>query len=361
MNSAAKAPGRPAFGEFKQRRVFGSLDGLRALSIIGVVYHHATRTRIMFLSEAGAEGVTLFFGISGFLITTLLLRERHRTGSISLKDFYARRTLRIFPLYYAVLLAYVAIVFLSERDSNEGREFFSNLKYFLTYTSNWYVHLHGRVIFIFAWTLATEEQFYLVWPSVERFVGDRLRHAPAVLALLVVILRTLVGGHVLPLTQGTLLHTILMSTAPAICMGVALAHVLDSERGFLVAWRMLGQRATSAVLLVAVIVALLVEGPRLVPEGLMVLLVGACVVREDHWLGPILRTRVLGSIGKVSYGIYLLHMLHVNVVERVLLKANIDSPLVVFPLALLAAWGTALISYRYYESRFLKLKERFAR
>src|SRR5260221_295593 len=85
-------------------RTFGSLDGLRALSILAVVWHH-TQEGFHFLPIAyrGFLGVDLFFMISGFLIVTLLLRERRRTGTISVKKFYIRRFLRIFPPYYAVL------------------------------------------------------------------------------------------------------------------------------------------------------------------------------------------------------------------------------------------------------------------
>src|SRR5678816_1344035 len=82
---------------------FPSLDGLRALSIVPVIWHHSTPRQLEGVLGKGPLGVHLFFAISGFLITTLLLRERRATGAISIAGFYARRSLRIFPLYYAVL------------------------------------------------------------------------------------------------------------------------------------------------------------------------------------------------------------------------------------------------------------------
>ena len=93
---------------------------------------------------------------------------RDKAGHISLRGFFARRALRIFPLYYTVLGLYAALVFLSEKDPVVRGDFFSNLPAFLTYTSNWFVPpaADKRVIFYFAWSLATEEQFYLVWPLV---------------------------------------------------------------------------------------------------------------------------------------------------------------------------------------------------
>src|SRR5204863_5681683 len=84
-----------------------------------------------------------------------------------LRKFYLRRALRIFPLYYAVLALYVAMVVYVERGSRAGVEFMHNLPFFATYTSNWFVTLGAdRTIFYFAWSLATEEQFYLVWPWI---------------------------------------------------------------------------------------------------------------------------------------------------------------------------------------------------
>src|SRR5260221_4943518 len=173
---------------FQEAKYFPFLDGLRALSILGVVWHHAGGTRLLAgpLSR-GYHGVSLFFVISGFLITTLLLRERKRTQGISLRKFYLRRALRIFPLYYAVLALYVVMVVYIERGSRAGVEFIQNLPFFATYTSNWFVKLGAdRTIFYFAWSLATEEQFYLVWPWIVLHAGPRLRPVAFAIGLLAV-------------------------------------------------------------------------------------------------------------------------------------------------------------------------------
>lgn len=146
---------------------FGSLDGLRALSIVAVIGHHTAPSWVSgSRAHIGAEGVYLFFAISGFLITTLLLRERDRRGPIDLKVFYWRRALRIVPLYVTVLMLYVTLVWVMERHSMAGQAFFANLPYFLTYTSNLFVQLDDRTLFCSAWSLAAEDQFYLIWPPV---------------------------------------------------------------------------------------------------------------------------------------------------------------------------------------------------
>lgn len=357
-----------AFDDFRKKKHFGSLDGLRALSIVGVVWHHAARGHDLPWAEHGSAGVPLFFAISGFLITTLLLRERARTGDISLGAFYARRSLRIFPLYYTVLGIYLVAVALFERNAGDKAEFFSNLKYFLTYTSNWFVEGAddgGRVIFYFAWSLAAEEQFYLVWPSVERVVGRRLKHAPVVVAVGLVALWGLGRLGLLPLAHDSFVLEVILSVSPAICFGVMLAHALDEPRSSRALASFLGHKAASVLLLPAMLVSI-AAAPQMVTFALMALLVGACVIREDHLLAPVLQWRPIASIGQVSYGVYLMHMLVVNAVERVLAKASVvpaslPAPIAVFPLALLGVWAVAWLSFNHYEARFLKLKERFVR
>ena len=134
-----------------------------------VIGFHCQLTCTTFF-RTGQYGVSLFFVISGFLITTLLLREQKSSGVISLKNFYIRRTLRIFPLYYATLLIYLGLVIVTSHGP-ERSAFFHNLPSYFTYTSNWFVDKDAgeHVTFAFAWSLATEEQFYLCWPSIVRF------------------------------------------------------------------------------------------------------------------------------------------------------------------------------------------------
>src|SRR5262245_63551764 len=95
---------------FLGRRHFASLDGLRALGILAVVWHHT-------LGGPGRFGANLFFLLSGFLVTTVLLRERTRKGTIDVLGFRARRARRLYPLYFTVLVGYVGVVALLERDA----------------------------------------------------------------------------------------------------------------------------------------------------------------------------------------------------------------------------------------------------
>jgi peptidoglycan/LPS O-acetylase OafA/YrhL len=347
--------------EFVSRRFFGSLDGLRAISVIAVIWHHTRGTLAVDwpLIEAGHHGVTLFFAISGFLITSLLLRERQRSGKIDLKAFYIRRSLRIFPLYYAVIAMYVLLVLVMERNSQVGREFFNNLPFFLTYTSNWFVPLEGRVIFYFAWSLAAEEQFYLVWPGIQKLLRPEYALFLVTVLIVVVTAAQWMTADYLHSVKSLPLK-VLISIPLAICLGVLLAHALHFKRGFHALRVLLGARASSLVwMLVFLAVLNWGSAPTIVVHAVAVMLVGACIYREDHILAGVLKIRPLAYIGTVSYGVYLLHMLVKNAVSKVLITMNLNIPSVgPFILTTLFSVLVAGFSFRYFESRFLEMKKK---
>jgi peptidoglycan/LPS O-acetylase OafA/YrhL len=345
---------------------FGSLDGLRALAILAVIWHHGPGHQAsLLLLRHGYFGVHLFFVVSGFLITTLLIRERGATGRISLRNFYVRRTLRIFPLYYSTIAVYVLLVWAFRLHEPAGREFFGNLPYFLTYTSNWFVgtgSIGTGPIFVLAWSLATEEQFYCTWPWVEKYGGSRW---PTILICFVSAFAFCVtaGWMNRLLPDASFVTTVILSVSLPIGLGVLLAHLVDSPSGFRAVSSVLGHRASSIVSLSALGLALLVETPTVVIYCLLAVLVATCVVREDHYLAPILKIRIITRIGVVSYGMYLFHALVYN------LLSLIDIPLRILPDResvsgfLVAASVTFLIagaSYDHFEARLLRLKERFA-
>jgi len=125
-----------AHARYLETSHFASLDGLRFLSIVPVVWHHSTPRPLEGILGRGPLGVDLFFAISGFLITTLMIREQSRTGRLAVGRFYARPSLRIFPLYYVVLSLYVvrAMLFLPEGPARA--HFLHSLPFYATYTSN---------------------------------------------------------------------------------------------------------------------------------------------------------------------------------------------------------------------------------
>lgn len=358
-----------AYEQFREARYFGSLDGLRGLSILGVVWFHTWFTTAYYPSlqkipvlHLGEFGVHVFFGISGFLITTLLLRERERYGDISLRDFYMRRALRIWPVYYATLAFYIALVMATERHTERGPLFFHYLPGYLTYTVTWFSGFFaGGVIFNFAWSLATEEQFYCFWPAVLRTLrgwGAALVMAASI-ALHFAARYGLLAGFI---RQGSLFDLIVWSIPVPICLGSLLAQALDTQAGFRILYAVLGQK-WSAPASAALLLAALIPAEPILPLGwtAVALLVGACVIREDHGLAPLLRWQPLAFVGLVSYGMYLFNTLCVRVVHVAMNRIGWGHPLAAFAptvaLTVLAAW----LSYRFVEMPFLALKSRFTR
>ncbi|WP_031072273.1 acyltransferase family protein [Streptomyces sp. NRRL WC-3742] len=144
--------------EFLALRRFDALDGLRALAAVMVVFFHYARPWADGLS--GWIGVHIFFVVSGFLITTLMLRERDRTGRISLRAFYLRRIFRIWPLYYLALFVSAVAAY----QSGAWDALTKHLPHFLLFMNEY--HLQGNEPFLHSWTIGIEWKFYMVWPIV---------------------------------------------------------------------------------------------------------------------------------------------------------------------------------------------------
>lgn len=346
-----------SYEQFRRTRRFAALDGLRAFSVLAVIWHHTAGQNDGLLGR-GHLGVDMFFAISGFLITTLLLRERDATGRISLRKFYARRTLRIFPVYYVVLLVYVVLVLATRRETPGGQAFLEHLPAFATYTSNWFVDLatDQNVTFYFAWSLATEEQFYLFWPPLLVLL---LWWRKAPLLAPVVVLVTLAAVKlvvVYGVDSDALAWRILGSLAVPILLGAAAAVVLHDERGFRIAAPLLNHRLAAPVVLALLLAALAGGAPDEILQLGFVALVAACCLREDTLLHPALTLRPLVFLGAISYGMYLMHMLAANLVRPAL---GADYGWSVFAATVPVVTLAAYLSFRFFERPILGWKRRF--
>jgi len=350
-----------AHASYLRQGYFPALDGLRAVAIAGVLWHHALPGPREGWLGRGFVGVPLFFALSGFLITTRLLVERRQTGEIALGRFWLRRSLRIFPLYYVVLAAFA--LYLAWRPADAGsRHFFEHFVFYATYTSNWFVDyaVPYPVWFGFAWSLATEEQFYAWWPPLLRRCQSTAHAVLALLGVLALGQLSLYGPLAAGLAEHVTLARILTSVAPALSLGALLALCLDEQRGFTRVWPLLRRSpALTAALPVLWIGALLVHpfGTPLLLDLGFTALVASAVLCPDSALGRVLGAPPLLAIGRVSYGIYLLHVPVLGLLRRAA-PGLIERPGLLFPVALLASWGLARLSYRYFEGPLLALKDR---
>jgi peptidoglycan/LPS O-acetylase OafA/YrhL len=203
--------------EFRAMRRFPALDGLRAVAAVMVVFFHYAGPNWTWL--VGWLGVNIFFALSGFLITTLLLREEQRGGRVSIANFYIRRAFRILPVYFMVLAIVVAITYLRGEYRSSGLPML--MPHYLTFTNEF---IPPGMIYGQSWTLGIEQKFYLVWPLLAFGLGAlmfgvrRLGLTLAMLTLIVVL--SSVGVPVVS-------YSLILS-------GCLLAVVMHSARGFAV-------------------------------------------------------------------------------------------------------------------------------
>ncbi|MEU6232262.1 acyltransferase [Kitasatospora sp. NPDC047058] len=289
---------RLTHAEFLAMRRFDALDGLRAIAAVIVVFFHYGGPQSKFLS--GWIGVHTFFVLSGFLITTLMLREKDRTGRISLRNFYIRRIFRIVPLYYVGLLITMVAVYKSGYSWNVLMD---HLPHFLGFMNEY--HLAGDTPYLHTWTIGIEQKFYLVWPLaliLVSLVSSKLRAPLAVVAIGLVLIRYN------DTWKGMGIHYSVLLT------GALLAIVLHHRRGFALLSPL--THPVVGVVVAAGFVVLHQHIPDLTAyfgdEQPTVFLYGVGVaILLPTLLGPgpgrwILSQRPLVFVGERSYGLYLL-------------------------------------------------------
>lgn len=355
---------RDGYEAFLANKHFGSLDGIRAFSVAAVVWHHSPPESPVGLASRGFLGVDMFFALSGFLIVTLLLREKDRNGQISLKDFYIRRTLRIFPAYYGLILALSVAFFFAPPTSNNKASWFIELPILLTYMAN---IIETTSFMAHAWSLAAEEQFYLVWPSVERY-SERFAWTVFGVALAISqFLHFQLIDLVFPGFSEAYVpaQMFLQATFTPILFGVALAHLFHHRASFDWIHRYLSPRwaAPALFFLLLAFIALAPNDmrgwPRLTTHVMMIVFLASCVIQEEHGLSRLLKQAPLVRLGMVSYGVYLFHMVVAHASGAILNKVGVSSRPVSFALILAGTWLIAETSFRLYEMPFLRLKTRF--
>jgi peptidoglycan/LPS O-acetylase OafA/YrhL len=302
-----------SYDAFREERRFPSLDGLRAVSILLVLTWH-TNTRLWNRLE-GWEGVTIFFVISGFLITTLCLREEDREGRMSLSAFYVRRAFRILPLYYIVLAAYIVVVIGANAHGHRSL-LTAALPYFLTYTND-FAPLQGDTPFAQSWSLGVEEKFYLVWPALAFVLLLSKRRLRLPLAAL------LAATPFLLLPFGVLAW---FAHYSAIMVGCFLALLMHQRRSFeLLAWLARPVGAFAALTALVLLHVLIPSGqPDRLAYPFAVAAVMVSLVAGATSLSRVLRTRSMRFLGNLAYGVYLIHLMVLSVIHTALRHAGMQ-------------------------------------
>jgi len=364
IGPSIEQPVEPSGSSPEDARGFGyrpELDSLRALAVLAVFASHVGWGPLV----GGWIGVGIFFVLSGFLITSILLTEFRRTGTIALRRFYLRRLLRLYPALLAMLgfCALFAPVF-GDGGTAAGYLFTaaSTGLYLQDFVAGITGQAHGG--FLHTWSLAVEEQFYLLWPPV-LILALRRRWSIAACALggglvswLLLALTTRPRGDVVPMT-----YAMPYSRAGELLLGCALGAWLSGGPSAVL--RRVGvRRALAPVCLLGLGVVLLTAGRAgmsswmplqiIVTALLAAGLITGLSADPQQPLARALRMGPLVGLGVISYGFYLYHLPLLDLSVRYLPVPWAGQVM----LALFATLGAAAASYRWLEKPLLRLKNR---
>jgi peptidoglycan/LPS O-acetylase OafA/YrhL len=334
-----------------------ALDGLRAIAVFLVIFYH-----FGFLWVPGGTGVTMFFVLSGFLITWLLLKENEKYGAISLKAFYRRRILRIFPAFYAYWVGLVFLLIIAGKPvlwSQAIASFF--------YLTNYYDAVFGdpNTGFSHTWSLAIEEQFYLLWPFLFFRFRQDLRRMTIFLICVIggVWLHRFILYSVFDVDQAYF-YSAFDTRMDSLMVGCLLAVLL--KRGMIMSfWKTLCSSLFMPLLVLALLAVSIYCGevwfhryrdvigfavePPLIAVFLvqMISLSSFSALKWIDW--PVVR-----YLGGISYSLYLYQQITLDPVKKLLASMPV---LVQWIAAVAVTVIIASISYHVIERPFLRLKD----
>jgi peptidoglycan/LPS O-acetylase OafA/YrhL len=351
------------------------LDSLRFVAFLAVFVFHARgllsdglspplKSIAAIVCGAGAFGVDLFFVLSAYLITELLLREKDLTGTLNFRGFYARRILRIWPLYF-FFLGLASLLPLVVSDQHFGWKY---LVGFSVLAGNWVIVLLGvpGSVANILWSVSIEEQFYLCWPLVVSKLSKTRMVALAVSLLLVSNVTRFSLYHFGRATNQSVWFNTITHLDP-IVLGILLALVIGTRpsvvKGF---WRLILLGGSMLALLAVSAFADL--NANMQPMSALALfaypsVAVSCLAILVATLGTrirIARSAILLYLGKISYGLYVYHFLGLWLAQRLFgtHRGFSYSPVCALT-AFVMTVGCASLSYRFLESPFLQLKKRF--
>lgn len=284
------------------------LDGLRALCIIFTLIAHTPNNHGL----NGSVGVDIFFALSGYLITSLLLIEKANTGHVSLGSFYIRRVFRIVPLYVLTIALYYAgawVAFKSSGDTRGLTGWSDALPWLVTFNSEWRPDSAGST-FWHAWTLGIEEKYYLAWPLLfVSFAGGRRLYWLLLAMPVLLLLGEYNSRGYIGILAGSL-------GALWLATGRGRAFVDRTSTHLWAALMMLGITISTAF------------GTRfnVLISGAAVFFIACLLTKPKDVYQRVLSSRALVKIGSLTYVIYLIHRLVGNVVEQVAGKLHLEVP-----------------------------------
>jgi peptidoglycan/LPS O-acetylase OafA/YrhL len=366
---------------------FRGLNGLRFFAAIAVVITHIELIKSQFgfstiwkdnmlVFELGSLGVIFFFVLSGFLITYLLLQEKAVKQTIAVKKFYIRRILRIWPIYYLVVLLGFLVL---PHISGIANPYFSKLLE-ANFTPNFILYLLFLPNLAFAsfaavphigqtWSIGVEEQFYVLWPLIVKYSKNVLKALLMVIGILVtlkaivlILCNQIPNNAALKIIKPFLAMTKMESMAIG---GIGAYYLFNGNEK--IKWLMNNGLMISAVI---VIIGLVYLTPPIIQDAIyLVYSVLFLVIILNVSSNPKsifkLENRMFKMLGNISYGIYMYHLIVIAFVFAGLnylgmeINDSLISQLMVYSLTIIITIFVSILSYSYFEKPFLNLKHKF--
>ncbi len=367
---------------------FPGLNGLRFFAAFAVIFTHIELIKMSFgvqnhwhnpiFFNLGGLGVYFFFVLSGFLITYLLLVEKDVSGTISVKKFYLRRIFRIWPLYYLIfIIGFVILPFFHSIDigylTNTFHEHFWSqfLTYLLLFPNLGYA-LHGAVPHIGQlWTIGVEEQFYILWPLLIKITRKPLTLLIGLIVILVltkifVLYSFLVHPDVVWLSA--LKEFMAMMKIECMAVGGIGAYLLFKKNSY---WLRIVYNQAIHIICWLLIPALIYLTPSALQDGIhlvysIIFIVIILNISTNTKSFVKMNNKVLETLGSLSYGIYMYHLMLIPIVLYLFQSLaldpgeNIFTNILFYFVVIASTIGISYISYYYLENYFLKLKKKFS-
>ncbi len=347
-------------------------DGLRAISIIMVFYTHLgfldnisdpdLNVRLSMLCS-GTVGVNIFFVLSGFLITRILLKEKSLTGKISLRKFYIRRFLRLLPpliLFYSALAILMSFGFI--------RPQWIGLTMSVFYVYNFVPFRYYSSELGPMWSLAVEEQYYIFWPLVVAFFKKYIPYFVISIVVLCILARIYLpllsishNGKVYPLKTYSFLDRWFLPAVAPIMIGAVFSYIEFTREGKF-RYLFAGKYLFLAIALGTFFLPAYIPMVFLFKFGYEIELLQLCSVvilliwvlfNQSSLLAGFLELKPIAYLGKISYGLYVYHALFIR-------TGRGDLFIQKYPLNIFLTLGVAVLSYEFYEKKILRLKRKFS-
>ncbi len=376
---------------------FPGLNGLRFIAALSVIIGHVELIKSdygiynfeksipFFSNTSGHLGVILFFVLSGFLITYLLLAEKGKYKKISIKKFYIRRILRIWPLYFLILLVIFLLFSLLSKGAN-SYAFFNSKNIILSIIL--YVFFLPNLASQFGmwiplgshlWSIGVEEQFYLIWPVMVNYVRKRI-----LLVLVLIFVGVSLFPHLIDFVTNhisfnpgiflflkQLSKFFIIAKFNSMAMGGIMAWLYYSKKKSIL--KILQHHVVEAgVFILAFLLWILGYMPKYFGDEMYTILFSIIILNMATSPRTLisLENRLFDYLGKISYGLYVYHWISIviilliirNVIPTLEIAQNaLQYNLIIYPTAIVLTIGLSALSYEFYEKWFLKLKKRYSK